>query len=503
MKKIISLFLVAILLLTFLLACSAESKAIDPNAVYLHLLTDIQYDVPLNDATDLAGIYLTNLPAGATAQMRVSSSGYYPDEVIMITLAAESDYDAAKASVDSHLAQLRTQFQNYIPEEVTTIDNAVVRQFGKYVFVVITSDHAAVDALLNRAHELTADGLTTPTDAPTTVPTTVAPTEPPETEPPVTEPPEPVIPTITSKSGTYSVYNSGVIKVDNSAFEPYGYDSYVAGTYASKVNQVADALAGVTNVYCMPIPTAVSVILPDDIIAQYPKFRNQGDDIEDIFSKMSSNVIGVNCYQNLLQHRDEYLYYRTDYHWNGPAAYYAYETFCTVKGITPYTMEQREKVEFDNYLGILYYLNSGKDPELAATPDTVIAYYPYNQGNSMIYEDTNGNRYAWQVISDVSGIGANGKYLCYAAADQPYAEFHNENITDGSVLIVVKESYGNVLMSYVVDHYSTVYEIDYRYWNGNLINFARQVGATDILFANNMTMISAGVLVGMMSRIIP
>jgi len=503
MKKPLSLLLAVLMLLSLLCGCSPESKAIDPNAVYLHLLSDIAYDVPLHDATDLAGIYFTNLPAGATVKMHVSSSGYYPDEAALITLSSANDYESAKQVIDAHLAQLRTQFQNYIPEEVATIDNAVVRQFGQYIFIVVTSDHAAVDALLNKAHELTADGLTEPTAIPTTVPETTPPTDPPATEPPVTEPPEPVIPTLTSQSGTYSLYNSGVLKVDNSAFEPYGYDSYVAGTYASKVNQVADALAGEVNVYCMPIPTAISVILPDDIIPQYPKYRDQGADIDDIFSKMSSNVIPVNCYQNLLQHRDEYLYFRTDYHWNGPAAYYAYESFCETKGITPYTMEQRESVQFDNFLGILYYNNSGRDPALSATPDTVIAYYPYNQGNSMIYEDTNGNRYAWQVISDVSGIGSNGKFLCFAAADQPYAEFHNENVTDDSVLIVVKESYGNVLMSYVVDHYSTVYEIDYRYWNGNLINFARQVGATDILFANNMTMISAGVLVGMMNRIIP
>lgn len=501
MKKRLSLLL-AIIMLLGLVACDTQSKAIDPNAVYLHLLSDIAYDVPLNDAGDLASIYFTNLPEGSTVRMHVSSSGYYPDEIALITLQNESDYDAAKQAIDAHLAQLRTQFQNYIPEEVATIDGAIVQQFGQYIFLVVTSDRDAVNTLLSKAHELNSDGLTEPTAVPPTPQTTPS-TETPVTEPPVTVPPEPVIPELKSKSGTYSVYGSGVVKVDNSAFEPYGYDSYVAGTYAGMVNKVADALAGQTNVYCMPIPTAISVILPDDIIPQYPKYRDQGADIEDIFGKMSSNVIPVNCYQNLLQHRDEYLYFRTDYHWNGPAAYYAYETFCETKGITPYTMEQRECVEFDNFLGILYYNNSGRDPELSATPDTVVAYYPYNQGNSMIYQDTSGNRYAWQIISDVSNIGSNGKFLCFAAADQPYAEFHNENVTDGSVLIVVKESYGNVLMSYVVDHYSTVYEIDYRYWNGNLINFAQQVGATDILFANNLTMISAGVLVGMMTRIIP
>ena len=225
--------------------------------------------------------------------------------------------------------------------------------------------------------------------------------------------------------------------------------------------------------------------------------------MEDIFNQMSENVIPVNCYQNLRMHRDEYLYYRTDYHWNGPAAYYAYETFCEIKGITPYTMEQREVAYFDNFLGYLYYNSSGCDPALGGTPDTVIAYYPYSQNTTMFFRDNAGNRTDYEIIKDVSRASSNNKYLCYAAGDQPYAEFHNPDVTDGSSLILIKESYGNVLLSYLIDHYSVIYEIDYRYWKGNIVDFAKEVNATDMMFANNMTMISSGLLVGYLSTITP
>ena len=59
------------------------------------------------------------------------------------------------------------------------------------------------------------------------------------------------------------------------------------------------------------------------------------------------------------------------------------------------------------------------------------------------------------------------------------------------------------MMAYYVDHYSTVYEIDYRYWEGDLINFARMVGADDIIFANNIGMVRTSYLIGLMDRIIP
>lgn len=224
--------------------------------------------------------------------------------------------------------------------------------------------------------------------------------------------------------------------------------------------------------------------------------------MEQIYAMMDSSVIPVNCYENLMTHRDEYLYFRSDWHWTGLGAYYAYETFCDVKGIAPYTLEQRPLSTFEGYLGGLYWW-CGEEEILRQTPDTVYAWHPYSPNASMYFTDLNGNDIAWPIINDVSNRPSSEKYLTFAAADQPFAEFTNPDVTDGSVAIVVKESFGNVLMSYLVDHYSTVYEIDYRYWEGDLVDFARRVGADDIIFANNIGMIRSDNLIGYLDNIIP
>jgi hypothetical protein len=221
---------------------------------------------------------------------------------------------------------------------------------------------------------------------------------------------------------------------------------------------------------------------------------------------MSSNVIPVQCVDNLLAHRDEYLYFRTDWHWNGIGAYYGYEAFCQAKGITPYTMSQRTERQYGGYLGGMY-TNFGYPENLKNTPDTVYAYEPYCSSAFMYFTEKNGGaKTYWPIIMDVSGWAYYSKYNTFCGSDQPFAELSNPEVTDGSVLIVVKESFGNALMSYVVDHYSTVYEIDYRYWSDpsgrNLVQFAKDVGATDILFANNIGMIRTDYLIGLMDRII-
>ena len=58
-------------------------------------------------------------------------------------------------------------------------------------------------------------------------------------------------------------------------------------------------------------------------------------------------------------------------------------------------------------------------------------------------------------------------------------------------------------MPYMVDHYSTLYEIDYRHWNGDLVEFAREVGADDLIFANNIGMVRSNDRIGELSGLIP
>jgi hypothetical protein len=163
-------------------------------------------------------------------------------------------------------------------------------------------------------------------------------------------------------------------------------------------------------------------------------------------------------------------------------------------------MAQREEVQFDNFLGTLY-INAGKPDTLLPT-DTVYAYKPYSKTASMVFYDSKGNEVKWSIISDVTNYQQSNKYSTFAGADNSLSIFTNPEVTDGSVCIVVKESYGNALLPYLVDHYSTIYEIDYRYWTGDLATYAQKVGADDLIFANNIMMINTGILVGKLDQVI-
>ena len=67
------------------------------------------------------------------------------------------------------------------------------------------------------------------------------------------------------------------------------------------------------------------------------------EEIYDRFSK--SGISTLDVYSTLSQHKDEYIYYRTDHHWTTTGAYYAYRQFCESRGLTPVELSDLTKHE--------------------------------------------------------------------------------------------------------------------------------------------------------------
>lgn len=503
MKKIVNRSLVCILIVALLgatfVGCAKKNTNINAQEVVNELLTKVNYSTKLSKVEKNAELYFSDLPEGTTVELYIGG-GYYADELALLTLDDESKGEDALNVVKTHIEELKKQFLNYVPAEVGKIDNAVVSQKGKYIFVCITNDYkTAKDIISKGGKEASSEG-NNKVDNTQNIATNENDKNNLNSNNEETQ--KENYPILKSKSGTYHEYKGASIKVDNSGFELYNYVDSSAQKYADLVSKTAKALNGKTKVYALAIPTSIGIILPDDIKEKLSNYSDQDEAIKKIFSKMSQEVIPVNCYNNLMKHRDEYLYFRTDYHWNGRGAFYAYESFCNKKGIKAIPLEEREEKKFDGFLGELYWKNSNKDSELGNTPDTVYAYCPKSTTATMEYTDNNGKTYPWKIVCDVSKYKASTKYSTFAAGDNPITVFKNPEVKDNSVLVIVKESYGNALLPYLVDHYSTIYEVDYRYYNGNLIDLAKEKGANDLIFANNLSMIRSNYLIGKLSGII-
>jgi len=227
---------------------------------------------------------------------------------------------------------------------------------------------------------------------------------------------------------------------------------------------------------------------------------DQGQAIEYLYGSMI-NVTPVNLYDTLKSHRDEYLYFRTDHHWTALGAYYGYEQFAKAKGVEPVSLDRYTTKEFPDFLGA-FYSDTGKSPALAQNPDTVVAYEPFNN-TTMTFTDRNGKETPWQVITDVSGWASSSKYNTFIGGDNPYTHIVNNDLSDGSSCVVIKESFGNALIPFLIPHYQDIHVIDYRYYKQSIVDFCKNNQIQDVLFINNISATRSESLVGKMDALIP
>lgn len=295
------------------------------------------------------------------------------------------------------------------------------------------------------------------------------------------------------------VKHGGVVQVGDAAYEVYNYSEEAADIYALSVNKAAADLNGKAKVYSLMIPLSSAITFPDNLLDQLSG-SDQKQAIRKIGDKLDAGVTYVDFYDELMAHRDEYIYFRTDHHWTARGAWYAYEKFCGAKGITPETLDSYETREFDGFLGS-FYNDTGKDAKLGANPDVVTAYLPKMSAICHV-EDSKGVKYDSNVIYDETNAPAGLKYSAFIAGDNPYTEIVNKDLTDGSSCIVIKESFGNSFVPFLVDHYQTIYVIDFRYWSGNITALSTEKGVTDVIFVNNLSMARSKSLVNKLYRVI-
>lgn len=228
--------------------------------------------------------------------------------------------------------------------------------------------------------------------------------------------------------------------------------------------------------------------------------ENQGEVCDFIYDHLTDGAVAVPIYDTLRQHKTEYLYFRTDHHWTALGAYYAYQQFCQAKGVEPKALEDYETMTFDNFLGS-YYEDSGNNPALGNAPDTLVAYLP-SSTNEMTFTDRNGTVTPWKVVYDATNYSRGAKYNCFIGGDQPYEEIHNPTLNDGSAVLVVKESFGNAFVPFLVDDYQDVYVVDYRYYNGSINDLCREKGIDDVIFCNNLNATGTPSRISDMQRIL-
>ncbi len=339
--------------------------------------------------------------------------------------------------------------------------------------------------------EATKDEIAVTTTVPATVVTTIAPTTVPETTvapttvPPTTAPAPAVeghIKPAVADNGSQAEMATNTICIwNNQAFNLFYSGNKAAEYYADAINGYANKLPTDVKVYNMVVGNHTEFGLPERLIKGGIETDSQSDNINHIIKNLSNRVTPVDCYNNLAEHCNEYIFYGTDHHWTALGAYYGYEAFCETAGLTPMDITKSEKTSIDGFLGSLYTATGSA--KLASNTDTVDYYSLPNNTSATMME-----RYGSTTINvDVYYPAATAGELTYGVfCWGDTAQFViNSDCGTGKKIAVVKDSFANAFAPYLSANYDEVHLIDYRYWYGDLPQYLKDNGIKEVLFLNN------------------
>lgn len=283
--------------------------------------------------------------------------------------------------------------------------------------------------------------------------------------------------TMGAESGAIYVWNS-------SGFELFGGSEDSGQAYAETINQLAGKLNGI-KVYSMIVPNHTEMGLPARLKTQV-NTNSQADCMRAAYAAMDKTLVTpINPYNYLSEHCNEYIYFKSDHHWTGLGAYYAYNAFADATGVPVLSLSDCTEQTIPGFTGSL--------TELAAGLDTDIVHYwqfPYQVKMDITAEGGLVQSYD-SPYYDAEGSGSLS-YGVFIYGDNPLTVMRSSspNAQQGKKIAVIKESYGNAFVPYLTNNYEEVHVMDMRTFrnvsNSDFVTYCQNNGITDVLFLNGV-----------------
>lgn len=192
-----------------------------------------------------------------------------------------------------------------------------------------------------------------------------------------------------------------------------------------------------------------------DYTAILQVLTDAGVDTADVFSALAA-------------HSSENIYFRTDHHWTSLGAYYAY---CAWRGIEPTAGEWTQEVLCDDFYGTTW----NKVPLPSVPAEEITAWYQHPTH----HVSYNNGQYETESIYERKYLSGSDQYAVFLNSNQAQAVI--EGSGKSGKLLLIKDSYGNTFSQFPVEDYAEVHVIDLRFFNGDVVEYAKENSITDTL----------------------
>lgn len=185
------------------------------------------------------------------------------------------------------------------------------------------------------------------------------------------------------------------------------------------------------------------------------------------------------------------LYYHTDHHWTTHGAYVGYQAYCDAAGLSPIPEADFQKtcVTTDFHGTIFSKLHDSTVPG-----DAITLYENPANRLTVSYPDTGE---VTDTLYNRDYLAQKDKYSMFLNNLHPLVEITNETADSDRQLVLIKDSYANSMVPFLVNHYQKIYVFDTRYYRFGPSSFINEhPEVTDVLLLYNMNTIDTDLGVG-------
>ena len=276
-------------------------------------------------------------------------------------------------------------------------------------------------------------------------------------------------------------------QVENNGVYKCGDGTLILGFTEPEEDTAAEAVVEFTqaheelNVYTLIAPTAAGINkdkLPSQVVMPDQKAYLTG--INSRFAEAGATV--VDLWDTFEANKDAGLYYRTDHHWTSLGASMGYSALAAALGIDTAGKTYDNLVMTTSFAGSL----TAEGGYLASGTEDLSVYLRTDQDiPCVVTYVTEKEKSASPYVS--SALDKRDAYQVFFGGNHPLIQIDSYAENSKGTLLVVKDSYANSLIPFLIGDYERIIVVDPRYYTGDLESLLQENTVNDVVFLYNAT----------------